>query len=84
LNSTKPGWGLLRGGGNLVVALDDALQELAKFDARKSQVVEMRFFGGLSAEETAEVLKVSEDTLLRDWKLAKSWLLRELKKDDEA
>jgi RNA polymerase sigma factor (sigma-70 family) len=68
----------------LVVALDDALQELAKFDARKSQVVEMRFFGGLSAEETAEVLKVSEDTVLRDWKLAKSWLLRELKKDDEA
>jgi RNA polymerase sigma factor (TIGR02999 family) len=69
--------------GDLVVALDDALQELAKFDARKSQVVEMRFFGGLSAEETAEVLKVSEDTVLRDWKLAKTWLLRELKKDNE-
>jgi RNA polymerase sigma-70 factor (ECF subfamily) len=70
-------------GGDLVVALDDALQELAKFDARKSQVVEMRFFGGLSATETAEVLKVSEDTVLRDWKLAKTWLLRELKKDIE-
>ena len=70
-------------GGDLVVALDDALQELAKFDARKSQVVEMRFFGGLSATETAEVLKVSEDTVLRDWKLAKTWLLRELKKDNE-
>ena len=73
-------------GGDLVVALDDALQELAKFDARKSQVVEMRFFGGLSAAETAEVLEVSEDTVLRDWKLAKTWLLRELKKEtnDEA
>ena len=70
-------------GGALVVALDDALQELAKFDARKSEVVEMRFFGGLSATETAEVLKVSEDTVLRDWKLAKTWLLRELKKDNE-
>jgi RNA polymerase sigma-70 factor, ECF subfamily len=70
-------------GSDLVVALDDALQELAKFDARKSQVVEMRFFGGLSATETAEVLKVSEDTVLRDWKLAKTWLLRELKKDND-
>ena len=48
-----------------------------------SQVVEMRFFGGLSATETAEVLKVSEDTVLRDWKLAKTWLLRELKKDNK-
>jgi RNA polymerase sigma-70 factor (ECF subfamily) len=75
--------GSTEGGGSLVVALDDALQELAKFDARKSQVVEMRFFGGLSATETAEVLKVSEDTVLRDWKLAKTWLLRELKKDNE-
>src|SRR5262245_40131973 len=73
-------------GRNLVVALDDALEELAMFDPRKCQVVEMRFFGGLSATETAEVLKVSEDTVLRDWKLAKTWLLRELRKDksDEA
>ena len=70
-------------GSDLVVALDDALGALAKFDLRKSQVVEMRFFGGLSATETAEVLKVSEDTVLRDWKLAKTWLLRELKKDNE-
>ena len=70
-------------GSDLVVALDDALQELAKFDARKSQVVEMRFFGGLSATETAEVLNVSEDTVLRDWKLAKTWLLRELKRDHD-
>ena len=72
-------------GRDLVVALDDALEELAKFDPRKCQVVEMRFFGGLSATETAEVLKVSEDTVLRDWKLAKTWLLRELKNgNDEA
>ena len=83
MNSTKPGWGPLSRGSDLVVALDDALQELAKFDARKRQVVEMRFFGGLSATETAEVLNVSEDTVLRDWKLAKTWLLRELKRDHD-
>jgi len=70
-------------GSDLVVALDDSLEALAKFDLRKSQVVEMRFFGGLSAAETAEVLNVSEDTVLRDWKLAKTWLLRGLKKDRE-
>ena len=69
-------------GSDLVVALDDALEALAEFDTRKSQVVEMRFFGGLSAAETAEVLNVSEDTVLRDWKLAKTWLLRELKKEN--
>ena len=62
-----------------LVALDDALTALAAFDARKAQVVEMRFFGGLSVEETAEALKVSVDTVMRDWKLAKAWLLRELK-----
>ena len=61
-----------------LVALDDALDALAAFDARKAQVVEMRFFGGLSVEETAEALKVSVDTVMRDWKLAKAWLLREL------
>jgi RNA polymerase sigma factor (TIGR02999 family) len=61
-----------------LVALDDALNRLAKVDERKSQVVEMRFFGGLSVEETAEVLKVSPETVMRDWKLAKAWLLREL------
>ena len=66
-----------------LVALDDALKALATVDARKSQVVELRFFGGLSAEETAEVLKVSADTVLRDWKLAKAWLLRELDKRGE-
>jgi len=61
-------------------SLDDALNSLAAFDPRKSQVVELRFFGGLSAEESAEVLKVSPDTVVRDWKLAKVWLLREMKK----
>ena len=69
-----------------LVALDDALNELAKVDHRKSQVVVMRFFGGLSVEETAEVLKVSPETVARDWRLAKAWLMRELaeKKSDGA
>ncbi len=61
-----------------LVALDDALNGLAKIDERKSRVVELRFFGGLSVAETAEVLKVSPDTVMRDWRLAKSWLLHEL------
>ena len=61
-----------------LLALDDALKALAAFDDRKSKVVELRFFGGLSAEETAEVLGISSDTVLRDWKFAKLWLLREL------
>lgn len=58
--------------------LDEALKALAKVDPRKSQVVELRFFGGLNVEETAEFLKVSSDTVLRDWKMAKSWLRCEL------
>ncbi|HEX5411319.1 MAG TPA: sigma-70 family RNA polymerase sigma factor [Terriglobia bacterium] len=62
-----------------LVDLDNALNRLAEEDARKSRVVELRFFGGLSLEETAEVLKVSTDTVKRDWKLAKVWLLRELR-----
>ncbi|PYS58385.1 MAG: RNA polymerase subunit sigma-70, partial [Acidobacteria bacterium] len=66
--------------GTDLLALDDALNSLAAMDQRKSQVVEMRFFGGLSVEETAEVLKVSVETVMRDWKLAKVWLLRELEK----
>jgi DNA-directed RNA polymerase specialized sigma24 family protein len=66
--------------GQDLVALDDALNALAKVDLRKSQVVEMRFFGGLSVEETATALHVSPDTVMRDWRLAKVWLLRELKK----
>src|SRR5690348_10004065 len=61
-----------------VVALDDALNALALIDPRKVQVVEMRFFGGLSVEETAEVLKVSPVTVMRDWSTAKAWLYREL------
>jgi RNA polymerase sigma-70 factor, ECF subfamily len=61
-----------------VVALDEALRALASVDERKSKVVELRFFGGLSVEETAEVLKVSQETVKRDWKLAKVWLLREM------
>jgi RNA polymerase sigma factor (TIGR02999 family) len=61
-----------------LVALDDALKALSQIDPRKSRVVEMRHFGGLSVEETAEVLKVSPDTVMRDWRLAKTWLRREL------
>ena len=61
-----------------LVALDDALKALSAVDERKSKVVELRFFGGLSVEETAEVLRVSTDTVIRDWRLAKIWLLREL------
>jgi RNA polymerase sigma factor (TIGR02999 family) len=61
-----------------MVALDEALVQLAALDPRKGQVVELRFFGGLSVDETAEVLKVSRETVLRDWRFAKVWLLREL------
>jgi RNA polymerase sigma factor (TIGR02999 family) len=61
-----------------LIALDDALQVLASVDARRAQVIELRFFGGLSVEETAEVLRVSPDTVLRDWRLARAWLLSEL------
>lgn len=61
-----------------LVALDEALILLAAVDRRKSQVVEMRFFGGLAVKEVAEVLNVSEETVMRDWRLAKVWLLREL------
>ncbi len=61
-----------------VVALDRALERLASVDERKSRVVELRFFGGLSVEETADVLHVSADTIKRDWRLAKLWLLRDL------
>lgn len=61
-----------------LIALDDALTALADIDPRKARVIELRFFGGLSVEETAEVLRVSADTVLRDWKLARAWLLAEL------
>jgi RNA polymerase sigma-70 factor, ECF subfamily len=66
-----------------LVAIDDALKALALLDPRKSQVVELRFFGGLSVGETAQVLQVSEETVHRDWRLAKSWLRRELGKGKE-
>ena len=67
--------------GQDVIALDDALAALAKFDERKSRVVELRFFGGLSVEETASVLDVSRDTVLRDWRLARAWLRAEIRGD---
>jgi RNA polymerase sigma factor (TIGR02999 family) len=69
-----------------LVALDDALQALAAIDARRSRVVELRFFGGLSVEQTAEVLRVSPETVMHDWKLAKAWLRRAMsgEKRDEA
>ena len=63
-----------------LVSLDDALNALTARDARKGRVVELRFFGGLSVEETAEVLEVSPQTVMRDWKLAKVWLLREMRR----
>jgi RNA polymerase sigma factor (TIGR02999 family) len=66
--------------GRDLVDLDDALKTLAGVDPRKSKVIELRFFGGLSVEETAEVLKVSPETVLRDWRLAKAWLTREMGK----
>jgi RNA polymerase sigma-70 factor, ECF subfamily len=62
-----------------VLALDDALVSLAKLDARKARVVELRYFGGLSVDETAEALGISGETVARDWRMAKAWLLRELK-----
>jgi len=62
-----------------LAALDEALNRLALVDERKSRVVELRFFGGLDVKETAEVLKVSSDTVMRDWKIAKVWLLRDLR-----
>ena len=61
-----------------LVAIDEALQELAKVDARKARVIELRFFGGLSTEETAAVLKISSRTVKRDWTLARAWIAREL------
>ena len=63
-----------------LIEIDEALQSLAQVDERKCRVVELRFFGGLTAEETAEVLKISPDTVLRDWKFSRAWLARELKK----
>jgi RNA polymerase sigma-70 factor, ECF subfamily len=64
-----------------LIALDDALDSLAKFDSRKARVIEMRFFGGLSVDETAAVLKISPQSVMRDWKLARAWLRREMGKE---
>jgi RNA polymerase sigma factor (TIGR02999 family) len=68
--------------GAELIALDDALNGLAELDPRKAQVIELRFFGGLSVEETSEILKISPQSVMRDWKLAKAWLLRELSRND--
>jgi RNA polymerase sigma factor (TIGR02999 family) len=67
-----------------LVALDEALNVLAEIDRRKSVVVELRFFGGLEVKEVAEILKVSEETVMRDWRFAKAWLLRELGQEGES
>jgi RNA polymerase sigma-70 factor, ECF subfamily len=67
-----------------LIAIDDALRALAKQYDRKAQVVELRFFGGLSVEETAAVLKISEETVMRDWKFAKNWLMREMSRGSPA
>ena len=69
-----------RDAGPELVSLDDALAALAQFDERKSRVIELRFFGGLSVDETASVLHVSADTVMRDWRLGRAWLFREMKK----
>jgi len=64
-----------------VVALDEALETLAKVDPRKAKVVELRFFGGLTVKETASLLQISEESVLRDWRLARAWLARQLSKE---
>jgi len=67
-----------------LIALDDALHDLAAFDERKSQIVQLRFFGGFSVQETAEALSISEKTVRREWKMAQAWLLRELKREKKS
>ncbi len=68
----------------MLIRLDEALEQLAEFDSRKSQVVEMRYFGGLTAEEIAAVLRVSPQSVHRDWSLAKSWLVREMNREGKS
>ena len=70
--------------GTDLIALDDALKELASFNQRQSQIVELRYFGGLSEEETAEVLKVSPRTVRRDWSQARAWLYRQLSREEKS
>ena len=67
----------------MVIRLHEALERLAEFDARKARVVEMRYFGGLTAEEIAAVLHISPQSVNRDWSLAKAWLIREMSGEDE-
>lgn len=67
----------------MLVRLDEALRQLAEFDSRKAQVVEMRYFGGLTADEIAAVLHISPQSVHRDWSLAKSWLVREMNREEE-
>ena len=69
---------LSSGRGAELIAVDDALTALAGLDSRKARVIELRFFGGLSVEETAEVLKISPQSVMRDWRLARTWLMREM------
>jgi RNA polymerase sigma factor (TIGR02999 family) len=69
--------------GPELLALDEALKSLAELDSRKSRIVELRYFGGLSAKETAEVLQVSPRTVEREWSLARAWLHRELRKGEQ-
>lgn len=66
----------------MVVRLDEALEQLAVFDSRKAQVVEMRYFGGLTADEIAAVLHISPQSVQRDWSLAKSWLIRQMNREE--
>ena len=75
--------GFSKGKGSDVIALDEALNRLAEFDPQQAQLVELRFFGGLSVEETAGVLGVSRTTVKRNWNLAKAWLARELRRGDQ-
>jgi RNA polymerase sigma-70 factor (ECF subfamily) len=70
--------------GKELIALDDALRDLAVLDERKSQIIELRFFGGLSLEETAEVMKISQSTVQREWRAAKAWLHHTMSKADES
>jgi RNA polymerase sigma factor (TIGR02999 family) len=72
-----------RSRGIELIALDDALSALSKVDPRKGRVVELRYFGGLSVAETAEILRVSSETVMRDWQMAKTWLFRELTRTAE-
>ena len=81
--SLEPGALVSPGASADVLSVDRALQDLAKFDERKAQVVELRYFGGLTVEETAQVLQISQETVHRDWRAAKAWLLRELSEHED-